>query len=94
MATMTTGARALLVAIASALIGAAYFAYLNATPFPPGVARLVPLLWLAAAVAGVSLGVAALRAGQGAPLGLGAVIVGLPSAAFGAIFALAAAMGD
>ena len=90
----TTGMVALLVAIASAAVGAAYFAYLNATPFPPNAARLVPFLWLAAAALGIVLGVAALRARQSPPLGIGAILIGIASGAFAAIFALAAVMGD
>jgi hypothetical protein len=85
---------ALLVALVSAVVGAAYFAYLNATPFPPDAARLVPFLWLATAALGISLGIAALRARQSSFLGVGAILTGIASGAFAAIFSLAAVMGD
>ena len=43
---MSNGGRALLVVLASSAIGAAYFSYLTAVRFPPGIVRLVPLAWL------------------------------------------------
>jgi hypothetical protein len=88
------GVLAVLVAGGSIALGAAYFAYLNATPFPPSLARAIPFAWLAGAMAGIGLGVAAIRARRQIPLGIGAVLLGLPSVAFAAIFAMAAALGD
>ena len=53
--------RALLLVLGSAVLGAVYFLYLNAEPFPPAIVRLVPIVWLAGAVAGGVLAVRALR---------------------------------
>jgi hypothetical protein len=83
----------MLIAGASIAIGASYFAYLNATSFPPDLARLIPLVWLAVAVAGISLGITAIRARRQVYLGVAGILLGLPSVAFAAIFAMAAAMG-
>ena len=60
---MSNGGRALLVVLASSAIGAAYFSYLTAVPFPPGIVRLVPLAWSAACVVGWVWSI------RGAPLG-------------------------
>ena len=90
---MPTEGRALLVVIASSAVGAAYFAYLTAVPFPPGIARLVPLAWLGGCVAGWVWSVRALRAGDKRSLPIAALVLNAPNTMFAAIFLLAAMMG-
>ncbi len=91
---MSNGGRALLVVLASSAVGAAYFSYLTAVPFPPGIARLVPLGWFAACVAGWVWSIRALRADDGRSLPIVALALNVPSTMFASIFLLAAMMGD
>ena len=90
---MSKGGRALLVVLSSSA-GAAYFSYLTAVPFPPGIVRLVPLAWFAACVAGWVWSIRALRAGDGRSLPIVALALNVPNTMFAAIFLLAAIMGD
>lgn len=90
---MSNQSRALLVVLASSAVGAAYFAYLTAVPFPPPTARLVPLLWLAACVVGWVWAIGALRATDGRSLSIVAFVLNIPNTMFAAIFLLAAMMG-
>ena len=91
---MSHGLRALLVILASSAVGAAYFSYLTAVPFPPGTARFVPLAWSAACVAGWVWSIQALRAGDGRSLSIAALVLNVPNTMFAVIFLLAAMMGD
>ncbi len=91
---MSNGARALLVVLASSAVGAAYFSYLTAVPFPPEIVRLVPLAWFAACVAGWVWSIRALRTGDGRPLSVVALALNVLNTMFAAIFLLAAMMGD
>ena len=86
--------RALLVVLASSAVGAAYFFYLTAVPFPPGIVRLVPLAWFAACVEGWVWSIRALRTGVGRSLPIVALALNVPNTMFAAIFLLAATMGD
>ena len=91
---MSNGGRALLVVLASSAVGAAYFSYLTAVPFPPGIARLVPLAWFAACVAGWVWSIRALGAREGRSLPIVTLALNVPNTMFAAIFLLAAMMGD
>ncbi len=91
---MSNGGRALLVVFASSAVGAAYFSYLTAVPFPPGIARLVALAWFAACVAGWVWLIRALRADDGRALPIVTLALNVPSTMFAVIFLLAAMMGD
>lgn len=91
---MTQGGRALLVVIASAAVGVAYFAYLNAVDFPPTVARLVPLLWLATAVGGWILGARGMREAAGKAAAIASLVLNVPNTVFAALFAIGALLGD
>lgn len=88
------GVLAVLLSGASIAIGVSYFAYLNATSFPPDLARIIPLVWLGGAGAGIGLGLAAIRARRQVYLGAVGMLLGLPSLVVAAIFAMAAALGD
>ena len=91
---MSNRGRALLVVLASSAVGAGYFSYLTVVPFPPGIARLVPLAWFAACVAGWVWSLRALRAGDGRSLAIVALALNVPNTIFAAIFLLAAMVGD
>ncbi len=90
---MSNGGRALLVVLASSAVGAAYFAYLTAVPFPPGIVRLVPPGWFAACLVGWVWSIRALRTGDGRPLSVVALALNIPNTILAAIFLLAAMMG-
>lgn len=90
---MSNPGRALIVVLASSAVGASYFSYLTAVPFPPGIARLVPVAWCAACVAGWVWSIRALRAGDRMLLPIVALVLNVPNTMFAAIFLLAAVMG-
>ena len=91
---MSDGLKALLVVTSFALLGVLYFWYLNAEPFPPAIARFIPAIWLAGTLVGGVRAARALRSDRHRlPAGL-ALALGLPSAVFALVFALAALMGD
>ncbi len=87
------GLIALLVAVASLALGGIYYAYLVAVPSPPDWVRIVALIWLAGALAGLLLGLAAILANARRHLGIAALVLSIPSVPLAAIFALAALMG-
>jgi 4-hydroxybenzoate polyprenyltransferase len=91
---MTTSVRALLVVLGSAALGGAYRAYLRATPFPPDVVRVVPLLWLAGALAGWILGFQALQVERRKLAAIVGLILNLPNTFFALAYSLGALMGD
>ena len=91
---MSNEGRPLLLVLASGAIGVAYFSYLTAVPFPPGIVRLVPLVWFAACVAGWVWSLRALRGADGRSLLIVALALNVPSTVLAAIFLLAAVMGD
>ena len=91
---MSKGLGALLVVLASSAVGAVYFLYLKTVPFPPDIARLVPLAWFAACAAGWAWSIRALRAGDGRFLPSVALVLNVPNTLLAAIFSLAAVMGD
>ena len=90
---MSNVGRALLVVLASSAVGASYFSYLTAVPFPPEIVRLVPIAWFAACVAGWVWSIRALRARDGVWLPIVALALNVPNTIFAAIFLLAAMMG-
>ncbi len=90
---LSNGRRALLVVLASSVVGLAYFAYLTAVPFPPEIVRLVPLVWFAACLAGWVWSLRAFRADDGRVLPIAAFALNVPNTIFAAIFLLAAMMG-
>ena len=79
-------ARALLVVVGSAVVGALYFAYLRSEPFPPDFVRVVPLLWLAGCAMGWILVVAALRFDTRKLRALAALILNVPNTLLAGIF--------
>ena len=86
--------RALLTVGGSALVGAAYFSYLNAEPFLPAIVRLVPFAWLAGSVRGGMLaGIALRKDGHKVSAGV-ALVLSIPSVALAILFSVAALMGD
>jgi uncharacterized membrane protein len=91
---MTNSGRALLVVIASALIGVLYVAYLRSEPFPPDIVRVVPLLWLAGCATGWVLGIAGLRVDKRKLPALAGLILNVPNTLVAAVYSLAAVMGD
>ncbi len=91
---MSDGMRALLLVAGSALAGLGYVLYIKAEPFPPAVARLVPMAWLAGSVQGGCRAARTLRHSEdGVAAGL-AFALHVPSAILAAIFSLGALMGD
>ena len=91
---MSNGSRALLSVIAASVVGAAYFSYLTAVPFPPPIVRLVPPAWCAACIAGWVWSIRAIRVGDGRFLSVVALALNVPNTTFAAIFLLAAITGD
>ncbi len=91
---MSNEGRALLVVLASSAVGAAYFSYLTAVPFPSAIVRLVPLAWFAACMAGWVWSIRALRTGNGRLLPIVSLTLNVLNTVFAAIFLLAAMMGD
>ena len=91
---MITSVRALSVVVGSAALGGAYRAYLLATPFPPDVVRVVPLLWLTGSVVGWILVVQALRLDTRKLAATVGLMLNVPNTLFAAIYSLAALMGD
>ena len=89
---MSNGGRSLLVVLASSAVGGAYFSYLTAVPFPPGIVRLVPLAWFAGCVSGWVWSMRALRTGDGRLLPILALVLNVPNTLFAVIFLLAAMM--
>jgi hypothetical protein len=91
---MSNGSRALLSVLAASVVGAAYFSYLTAVPFPPQIVRLVPPAWSAACALGWVWSIRAIRAGDGRSLSIMALALNVPNTMFAAIFLIAAMMGD
>ncbi len=87
------GGLALLVTMASLVVGVAYVAYLKATPFPPDPVRVVPFVWLVGALAGLTLGLMALVTGPRRFLGAVSALLSLPNIGVAAVYALGALMG-
>jgi hypothetical protein len=86
--------RALLMVGGSALVGTAYFIYLNAEPFPPAIVRFVPLAWLAGSVHGALLaGIALKRDSRKGSAGM-ALVLSIPNVTLAVLFSVAALMGD
>ena len=86
--------RALLLVLGSAVLGAVYFSYIHTQPFPPDIVRLVPIVWLAAAVVGGVLAARALRSNDNSLAAGLALVLNIPNAVFAAVFSMAAHMGD
>ena len=91
---MVRSVHALWVVVASAALGALYFDYLRGHPFPPDLVRVVPLLWLAGAVAGWIMVVMALRADSRKLAAVAGLLLNVPNTLLAALFTLAALMGD
>jgi hypothetical protein len=85
--------RALLLVLGSAVLGAVYFLYLNAEPFPPDIVRLVPIAWLAGAVAGGVLAARALRNNHNRVAAWLALALDIPNLVFAALFSMGALLG-
>ena len=90
---ISSGMRALLLVLGSAVPGAAYFLYLNAEPFPPDIVRLVPLVWLAGAVAGGVLAARTLRSSDNRVAAGLALALSIPNLVFAALFSMGALLG-
>lgn len=90
---ISNGRRALLLVVGSAVLGAVYFLYLNAEPFPPDIVRLAPIAWLAGAVAGGVFAARALRSRNNRVAAGLALALSIPSSVFAALFSMAALMG-
>ena len=86
--------RAVTITALSALAGMAYYVYLKNVPFPPDLARIVPLAWLVGAIIGLRWGLRAFRADMTRPVGFVIIAVGLLSVLLAAVFSMAALMGD
>jgi len=91
----------LLVTLAAALLGSAYFAHLLATPSPRDGVRLVPFVWLLGALVGLVFALRTLAhwpwgRHEAVSLALGAAgaLLALPNLALAATFAVAALLGD
>ena len=91
---MSNGMRALVLVMGSAVLGAMYFSYLNAEPFPPDIVRLVPIAWLVGALLGGVLAARALRSNSNRVAAGLALALNIPNAVFAALFSMAALMGD
>ena len=91
---LSGGARALLLAMSSAVVGGAYAFYLRTTEFPPDIARVVPILWLAGAVLAGVWAVRALGTHRNRLAAGLALVLAATSAVFAAVFLMAALMGD
>jgi hypothetical protein len=91
---MSNGMRALLLVLGSAVLGAVYFSYLKAEPFPPDIVRIVPIVWLAGAVVGGRLAARALRSNDNRVAAGLALALSIPNSVFAALFSMAALMGD
>ncbi len=89
------GVVAVSLVVVSGLVGAAYVLYLRSEPFPPDIARVIPVLWLAGSLGAVVLGVWVLFAGRGLHrlLGLLALVFGAGLVPLAAIYVLGALMG-
>jgi len=85
---------ALLLMLGSAVMGAMYFSYIHAEPFPPDIVRLVPIVWLACAVVGGVLAARALRSNNNRVAAGLALALNIPNSVFAAVFSMAALMGD
>ena len=90
---ISSGVRALFLVLGSAVLGAVYFLYLNAEPFPPNIARLVPIVWLAGAAVGGVLAARALRSNNNRVAAGLALALTIPNLVFAAVFSMAALMG-
>lgn len=88
------GPTALALSVLSVAIGLGYFGYLVATSFPPDWVRLIPFFWLAVCCVAVALAVRSVKHGRRAGYAWPALVVGILSALFAAVFALAALFGD
>ena len=77
----------------SAVLGAAYFLYLSLEPFPPDVARAVPIAWLATSAYGAWLAVRDVRRPAGRVVSALTLALSVPNVLFAAVFAMAAVMG-
>lgn len=85
--------RPLLIVVTSSVVGVAYFGYLTTVPFPPDIVRLVPLVWVAACLAGWVSAVRALRTNASRFLPVATLVLNVPNTALAAVFAIAAVMG-
>ena len=92
--TASNGPRALLLVACSALLGAIYFGYLNAQPFPPDIVRFVPVAWLAGSIAGGLLATRALKSDSNRIAAILALLLDVPNTVFAVLFTVAALMGD
>ena len=91
---LSGGARALLLAMGCAVVGGAYAFYLRSTEFPPDIARVVPMLWLALSVLAGAWAVRALGTQRNRLAAGSALVLAATSAVFAAVFLMAALMGD
>lgn len=84
----------ILITTVSSLTGVAYFQYISNVKFPLDVVRIVPLVWLIGAVAGLILGFRSLRGDEPRYIGILVIVVAIINIIFASIFSLAALMGD
>jgi hypothetical protein len=86
--------RASLLTDTTITLGAAYFGILVVVPFPSDWLRLVPAVWLAGAVAGLTYTIPAFRASALVRLAVFLVVVNLVSSGLAVLFLFGALMGD
>jgi hypothetical protein len=91
---VATSSRALSLVVGSGALGAAYYAFLQYTPFEPDIIRVVPFVWLVGVIWGWTFAVMALRVDARKLGAVIALILNIPNTGLAAIFALAALMGD
>ena len=78
----------------SSVIGVAYFAYISNVNFPSDLARIVPLVWLIGAVAGLIFGFRSFRGDGPRYIGFLVIVAAILNILFASIFSLAALIGD
>ncbi len=89
------GLVAAVIALVSAAMGTAWYAYLQLeSSSPPFVVRLVPLAWLVSSLLGIFLGLRSVVAGRGRVAGAAALLLCVPMVPLAFIYATAAMMGD
>ena len=88
------GARAIVVTVASALVGAGYYGYLVGVDFPPAAVRFIPVAWLALALLAARFALAAVQTDARRALGVAAALLAVPNVGLAVLFTLAALLGD
>lgn len=85
---------ALMLVLASMIIGLGYVIFLHATPHPPDAVRVIPLLWLAMAAVGTVSAGRFVRTDRRSGTAWLVVVMGLTSILLALVFAASAVLGD